>query len=190
MIKRKPLRAWCGAIAATLLSFAALAATPQEVNQAALDQDQAIQKLKEQSLQVIQEAQGVEQDFLYPGYNRLAVYVGVRITAMILRDISISIDDGKPVTYEYPRSESVELQLLGNSLHRVIVMNAPTGRHHIHAQFTAQYAEARPTDPPYTGSYDGYFDKTEQPADIELSLQRQGYLTRPELKFYQWSVAQ
>lgn len=190
MTKRKPLRAWCGAIAATLLPIVALAATPQAVTQAAQDSDQNIQKLKEQSLQLIQEAQGVEQDFLYPGYNRLAVYVGVRITAMILRDITVSIDDGKPVTYEYPRSESVELQMLGNSLHRLIVMNAPTGRHKIHAQFTAQYAEARPSDPPFTGSYDGYFDKTDRPADIELSLQRQGYLTRPELKFYQWSAAQ
>ncbi len=177
-------------IAATLLPVCAIAATPQAATQAAQDSDQNIQKLKEQSLDLIQQAQAVEQDFLYPGYNRLAVYVGVRITAMILRDISVSIDDGKPVTYEYPRSESVQLQLLGNSLHRLIVMTAPSGRHHIRAQFTAQYAEARPTDPPFTGSYEGYFDKTNQPADIELSLQRQGYLTRPELKFYQWSAAQ
>ncbi|MBV8062739.1 MAG: hypothetical protein JOY51_04040 [Nevskia sp.] len=190
MTKRKPLRAWCGAIAASLMPLCAIAATPQVDGPSALDQDQSIQKLKQESLDVIQQAQAVEQDFLYPGYNRLSVYIGVRITAMILRDVSVSIDGARPVTYEYPRSESVELQLLGNSLHRLIVMNAPTGRHRIHAQFTAQYAEARSGDPPFTGSYDGTFDKTNEPLDLELSLQRQGYLTRPELKFFQWSAAQ
>lgn len=177
-------------ITATLLPLVAAAATPQAVTQAAQDSDQTIQKLKEQSLDLIQQAQAVDQDFLRPEHNRLSVYIGVRITAMILRDISVSIDDGKPVTYEYPRSESVQLQLLGNSLHRISVMTAPSGRHHVRAQFTAQYAEAKVTDPPFSGGYDGYFDTTDKPTDIELSLQREGYLTRPELKFYQWSAAQ
>lgn len=177
-------------IAASLLPLCALAATPQPIVQAAQDNDQAVQTLKLQSLDVIQQAQSVEQEFLHPEPNRLTIYVGVRITAMVLRDISVSIDDGAPTTYEYPRSESIELQLIGNSLHRLRVMTAPPGRHKIHAQFTAQYAEARPTDPPYTGSYDGTFDMSSKALDLELSLQRQGYLTRPELKFYQWSAAQ
>lgn len=193
MTQRKTLRAWHGAIAAALLPMAVLAVPPEPVatpSSTPIEQDQAIQKLKETSLDVIQQAQSVERDFLYPDARRLAVYVGVRIPAMILRDISVSIDGGAPVSYAYPRSEAVQLQLNPNSLAPLIVMTAPAGRHRIHAQFTAQYGEARPFDPPFVGSYDGEFTKADKPVEIELSLQRQGYLTRPELKFYQWSAAQ
>lgn len=194
MTKRKPLRAWTGAIAASLLPLVALAATPPQPvatpSATPIEQDQAIQKLKEESLDIIQQSLGVEQDFLRPDANRLTVYFGVRIPAMIVRDVSVSIDGGAPTTYQFPRSEAVQLQLVPNSLAPLVTMVTPPGRRHIHAQFTAQYGEARPFDPPFTGVYDGYFEKTDKPAEIELSLQRQGYLTRPELKFYQWSAAQ
>jgi hypothetical protein len=194
MTQRKPLRAWTGAIAASLLPLFALAATPPEPvatpSSTPIEQDQAIQKLKQESLDVIQQGLAVEQDFLRPDPNRLTVYVGVKIPAMILRDVSVSIDGGAPTTYQFPRSEAVQLQLNPTSLATLVSIVAPQGRRHIHAQFTAQYGEARTFDPPYTGVYDGYFEKTEKPAEIELSLQRQGYLTRPELKFYQWSAAQ
>lgn len=187
----KPLRAWRGVLAAAFLPVAALAAQPQAVDPAALDVDQGIQKLKEQSLDIIQQAQSVEQSFLYPDYNRLSVYIGVKISGMVLNDISVSVDGGAPIVYQYPREEAVQLQLQNTRLHRLVVMNAPPGRHRIHAQFTSQYGDAKPTDPPFTGSFDGTFDKTEQqPADIELELRREGYLTRPELRLHDWRAAQ
>ena len=187
MIKQKPLRA-CGLLAAALLPIVALAATPQAAGPAALDADQSLQKLKEQSLDVIQQAQAAEQNFLYPEANRVSLYIGVGIPGMLIKDISATIDDGAPVSYQYREGESVALQDRG--LHLLTRINAPPGRHHIHAQFTAQYSDARPIDPPFTGSYDGYFDKTEQPAELELALVREGYLTRPELKFHDWRAAQ
>ena len=187
MIKRKPLRA-CGLLAAALLPIAALAATPQAADPASLDVDQSIQKLKEQSLDVIQQAQSLEQNFLYPENNRVSVYVGVSISSMLIKDISVSIDDSAPTTYQYREGESITLQDRG--LHLLMRINAAAGRHHIHAQFTAQYSDAKPIDPPFTGSYDGYFDKTQQPAELELELRREGYLTRPELKFHDWRAAQ
>jgi hypothetical protein len=194
MTIRKPLRAWYGAIAASLLPLLAVAATPPEPvatpSATPIEQDQSIQKLKEDSLDIIQQSLTVEQDFLRPDPNRLTVYFGVRIPAMIVRDVSVSIDGGKPTTYQFPRSEAVQLQLNPNSLAPLVTMVTPPGHRHIHAQFTAQYGEARPFDPPFTGVYDGDFEKTNKPAELELSLQRQGYLTRPELKFYQWSAAQ
>lgn len=191
MTNSKPLRAWRGLLGAALLPVAALAAPPQAADPAALDVDQNIQKLKEQSLDLVQQAQAVEQAFLYPDYNRLSVYIGVKISGMVLNDINVSIDGGTPTTYQYPREEAVQLQLQNTRLHRLVVMNAPPGRHRIHATFTAQYGDAKPTDPPFTGSFDGSFDKTEQqPADIELELRRDGYLTRPELKMHDWRAAQ
>ena len=187
MTKRKPLRA-CGLLAAALLPIAALAAPPQAADPAALAVDQNIQKLKEQSLDVIQQAQAVEQNFLYPDFNRVSVYVGVAIAGMYIKDITVTVDGGNPVHHEYTTSESYALQERG--LHLVERLNAPAGRHHLQAQFTAQYSDARPSDPPFTGSYDGYFDKTQQPAELELQLRRSGYLTPPELKFRDWRAAQ
>ena len=187
MIKRKPLRA-CGLLAAALLPIAALAATPQAADPASLDVDQSIQKLKEQSLDVIQQAQSLEQNFLYPEQNRVSVYVGVSISSMLIKDISVSIDDSTPTTYQFREGESITLQDRG--LHLLMRINAPSGRHHIRAQFTSQYSDAKPTDPPFTGSYDGYFSKTEQPAEIELELRRDGYVSRPELKLHDWRAAQ
>lgn len=168
--------------------MAALAATPQGAGPAALDTDQGLQKLKEQSLDVIQQAQTAEQNFLYPEANRVTLYIGVRIPGMLIKDISASIDDGAAVSYQYREGESVALQDRG--LHLLTRISATPGRHRIHAQYTAQYSDARPTDPPFTGSFDGYFDKTQQPAELELVLQREGYLTRPELKFHDWRAAQ
>jgi len=186
MIKSKQLRA-CGFLAAALLPVAALAAGPQAADPAAQDLDQNIQKLKAQSLDVIQQAQSLEQGYLYPDYNRASVYVGVSIPGMLIKDISASIDNGTPVSYQYREGESVTLQDRG--LHLLMRINAAAGRHHIHAQYTAQYSDARPGDVPFSGSYDGDFVKTSQPADLELELRRQGYLARPEIKFHDWKAA-
>ena len=187
MIKRKPLRAY-GLLAAVLLPIVALAATPQAVDPASHDVDQDIQKLKEQSLDVIQQAQAAEQDFLYPSRNRVSIYVGVHIPGMLIKDVSASVDGTAPVVYQYREGESVTLQDRGLNL--LMRINAAPGQHRIHAQFTAQYSDARPGDPPFSGTYDGSFEKTEQPAELELDLQRDGYLTRPQLKFRDWRAAQ
>jgi len=186
MIKMKQLRA-CGFLVAILLPIAALADGPQAADPAAQNLDQTIQKLKEQSLDVIQQAQTLEQSFLYPDYNRASVYVSVSIPGMLIKDISASIDNGTPVSYQYREGESIALQDRG--LHLLMRINAAAGRHRIHAQYTAQYSDAKPGDVPFSGSYDGTFDKTSQPADLELELRREGYLARPEIRFHDWKAA-
>ncbi len=51
---------------------------PADPSATPIEQDQAIQKLKEESLDLIQQSLSVEQDFLRPDANRLTVYVGVQ----------------------------------------------------------------------------------------------------------------
>lgn len=164
-----------------------MAAGQQPADPAAVDLDQKLQTLKVQSLDIIQQSEALEQGFLYPTDNRVFVYVSVTIPGMLIKDISASLDNGTPSSYQYRESESVALQERG--LHLLLRANAAPGRHRIHAQYTAQYSDSRPGDVPFTGTYDGYFEKTSQPAELELELRRQGYLTRPEIKFHDWKAA-
>ena len=153
----------------------------------ALQVDQDIQALKEQSLEVVKEARTVEQNFLYPTGSRVSVNVGVRIPGMLIRDIKVSIDGTTPVYYEYSEIEGIVLQERG--LHKVLTLNAAPGMHHIHAQFSAQYADAKPTDRPFVGHYDGNFSKGRQPAELELEVSREDMLAEPSLRFVSWEAA-
>jgi hypothetical protein len=185
MTNRKTLRARYGAVAAALLPFAALAAQPP-VDPLQLDSN--LQQLEEQALDINQQAQAVEEDFLYPDSTRVSVYVSVAVPGMLIRDMTVWIDDGAPVRHVYTETEAIVLQDRG--MDRVTRLVAQPGRHRIRAQYTAQYSDARPTDPVFAGAYAGTFDKTQQPADLELQLRRDGYLTRPELSFHDWRKGQ
>jgi hypothetical protein len=188
MTKRKTLGAWrCVLAAAALLPVAVLGQQPQAADPAAQEVDQNIQKLKEQALDINQQALRVEEDFLYPASNRVSVYVGVLIPGMLISDISVSIDGGEPIRYPYTAKESQTLQ--DGGLHLLKRLSASPGSHRIHAEFIAKYSGTKSSDPPFTGSYDGSFDKADLPVDLELALVRVGYLTKPELKLRNWRPA-
>ncbi|MDR3416199.1 MAG: hypothetical protein P4L83_08435 [Nevskia sp.] len=188
MIKPKTLRAWRGLLAAILLPAAVGAGPAQAADPAPLQVDQDIQKLKEQALDINQQAQAIEHDYLYPPRTRVDVYVGVHIPGMLLKDITVAVDDAAPVHYQYNELESIVLQERG--LHRLLRLAAEPGSHRIRAQFSARYSDAKPGDPPFTGSYDGSFDKGQPPAELEFDLKRNGYLSDPQLQFHDWRAAQ
>jgi hypothetical protein len=191
MTKRKTLGVWRYVFAATaLLPVAILADSPQPAAadpaaQQAVDQN--IQQIKQQALDVEQQALAAEEDFLYPVRTRVNIYVGVLIPGMLIKDMTISVDGGAPVHYAYNEKESQVLQ--DGGLQRVLRINAEPGSHQIRAQFVAQYSDAKAGDPPFTGSLSASFDKTERTADIELALLREGFLTPPELRLKDWRPA-
>jgi len=186
MTRSKQLRAWRGLFAAILLPAAAWQALAAESAAPQLDLD--IQTLKEQALDINQQAQNIEDDYLYPPRTRVTVYVGVHVPGMLLKDITISVDDAPPVNYQYGELESIVLQDRG--LHQVLRFNAEPGPHRIHARYTARYSDAKPTDPLFTGVYEGSFAKDDHPAELELDLGRKGYLGDLQLRFHSWRTAQ
>jgi hypothetical protein len=185
MIRPELLGAWRSLFAATLLS-AATAEAQTDVTATQLDQN--IQKLKSQALDIGQQAQTLQDDYLYPKHSRVSVYVGVLVPGMLLTDVTVAIDDEPAVNHHYDELESVVLQNRG--LQRLLLMKAEPGSHRIHATYVAHYSDAKPTDPPFTGGYDGTFDKDEQPADLELDLDRKGYLGDLQLRFRSWKAVQ
>ena len=186
MTTPKTLRARTGAFAAALLPLAVFAAQPPAADP--LELDTKLQQLEEQALDINQQAQAAEEDFLYPDSSRVSIYVSVAIPGMLIRDMTVWVDDGAPVRHVYSESEAIVLQERG--MDRITRLVAQPGAHRIRAQYTAQYSDARPTDPVFTGAYAGTFDKTQQPAELELQLRRDGYLTRPELRFHEWRKGQ
>lgn len=189
MTKRKTLGVWRCVLAAMSLLSVAVLADPPAAGPTAQDVDQNIQKLKQQALDIDQQALAVQSQFLYPERTRVNLYVSVLIPGMLIKDITVSVDGGQPLHHSYTEKESQVLQEGGMFLLTQLRAEPGSG-HRVHAEFTAQYADAKLGDPPFTGSYDGSFDKTELPADIELALLRMGYLSPPELKLKDWRPAQ
>jgi hypothetical protein len=152
-----------------------------------LQLDQKIQQLKEQAVEINHQAQAVEDSMLYPDRTRVAVYVGVEVAGLLLQNVNVSIDGGKPTVYEYDRTEAIVLQQ-GKGISRIMRLNAPPGTHHLHAMFTGRDAEASPLDPSLIASVDADFVKDQRdPANIELYVTRGVYLGRPALKLRSWS---
>jgi hypothetical protein len=194
MINRKQFRDWG---VAAIAFFAVLpAAVPAQSGDAAIaDQDRAIQALKEQALDVEQKAQSLEDDLVYPASSRVSVYVGEEIPGILLKQITVSIDNGEPVSYTYKEQEALALSVKG--IHRVLRINTTPGAHRIHAAYSAQFADARDQQEPFSGSYDGFFEKGPWAAAVELELESGTPVSpaavgraKPELKMRDWRAAQ
>ncbi|MDI3258225.1 MAG: hypothetical protein QJR02_00660 [Sinobacteraceae bacterium] len=173
----------CAALCA--LPLLAGAAAPPPVAATALDQD--VQQLKNQVLTIERDAQTLEDDYLYPPYKRLSVYLGVQVPGLLVRDVAVSIDGGDSDRHQYSEIEAITLQ--DGGLHRVLKENVTPGAHRIRVWFTAQYADARPSDPPFRGYYEGYFNKGREPAELEFDIVREGVLAKPTLRFLDWRAA-
>ncbi|MBL6749246.1 MAG: hypothetical protein ISP90_01925 [Nevskia sp.] len=172
-------------LAALLAPAAAWAqAAPADVSPLQLDQN--IQQLKEQVLAIEQQAETLEQGYLYPTQSRVSFYIGTKTPGLVISKISLSLDGGAPVNYYYSEREGVALQDHGD-LQRIFSCTLAPGGHRLHADFAAQYADARPQDRPFVGHLDTPFTKDDGPAEMELSLGQDASTAPLALKLRQWS---
>src|SRR5690349_65608 len=92
----------CAILAAALCAPLAVAAAGPAPAKSARDNDLVkldgvIQGLKDETLEFTREAQLIEQSVLYPDYSRVTVYIGARAGQLLLRTVSVAVDDGTPV---------------------------------------------------------------------------------------------
>lgn len=161
-------------------------AQPAPPDASALKLDNAIQDIKTEVLSFNAEAQSVEQDTLYPSYSRVTVFVGMRIPSLLLQKVSVSFDGGPAQDISFSENEGKALLLSQGNLVRVLRTNLKPGSHRLHAEFSAQYADARKSDEPITGSYDAIFNKDHGAADLELDVGRYTRVSKPEMNLQQW----
>jgi hypothetical protein len=182
MIERNQVHAWGrGFVAAIFLPLIALSSPlPPQPDPDALRLDRELQKLKEDALDINGQAQRAQSEILYPDYSRVSVYLGVSTPGLLVKDVSVTIDDDAPVSYEFNGVESYVLQRQG--LYRVLDANVSPGTHRIRAQFSGRYADAKDD---VGGSYEAYFNKDLRSADLELFVGKDGR----SLQLREWKSA-
>lgn len=166
-------------------SFAARAGQLPSADEASIKLDGIIQALKKEAVEFNREAQDIEQSVLYPDYNRVSIYTSVKISNLLVKSISVTLDDLQPVRYDYSDRDAKAL-LLSDGLHRIVFASLEPGPHRIRAEYRAQFADAGANDAPIAGTVEQVFDKTQKAAELELRISRDSRISKPKIALVTW----
>lgn len=156
----------CALVGLCLAAGAVRAEVPDEE---AIGYDQVVQALKDELVQFNRDAQLAEDEFLYPDHSRVAIYVSNAVNGLLLEEVSVTIDDQAPVVYTYSEDDARAL-LVNDALQRLLRANVPRGAHRIRFSYRGRFADSEEQDEPMVGGHDAIFDKTLDPAEIELRI--------------------
>lgn len=158
-------------LAALLWTQAIQAAEPPQPTTEAIALDEAIQGLKDESLELNRELQQLEDNYGYPPHSALSVYLGSVAPSAFITEVSVSLDDGPYTRYTY--SEREARALFDKGLHRVLRANVAPGPHRLRVEMSGKsFKDANAV--PFTERAEGVFDKGEREAEIEISFGRGG----------------
>jgi hypothetical protein len=181
---------------ALVLLFAAItggaspswSADPPQTEDHELQLDQTVQALKDEVVEFVREAQSVEDDVTFPPETRLEVYLGVKVSGLLMKDVSVTLDDHAAENYTYTDRDARSM-LSDLNLQRLLRANVGNGAHRIRVAFTAQMVDAKPDAEPITDSYEAIFDKGNSSAELEFVVSRPTRLSKPRLSMKQWRAA-
>lgn len=182
------LRLYCAAAVTCLTLSLSPAQAADRLAEEALELDQAIQVLKDETLQFNRDAQLLEQDFTYPPHSRVTVYISVETAALLLQKISLDLDGQQSATHEYAEADARAL-LKSKGVQRLGRFNLSRGSHRLQAEFIAQYADAEAGAPAITDRLEAVFDKDLAPVDLELIVGKASRGGRPVLRLKEWRAA-
>lgn len=177
-----------GVLVALALSLAA-PAFAAETDEQAIKLDQAVQALKEEVLEFNAQAQSVENEALLPAHARLSVYLGVKVSGLLLEEISVMIDDRRPEIYHYDENDARAL-LAEKSVQRIVRTTVTPGAHRVRVTFRGRYADDKENAAPVTDTFEAIFDKDQRPADLEFTIARERrFGGKPRITMQQWRAA-
>lgn len=165
----------------------AIAAGPSaaELEEQTLKLDQAVQAFKKEALEFNTEAQTIEDEVLYPPHARLSVYLAVKVPGLLLKDVSVSIDNGPAQTFNYTDRDAKAMLSEGH-LQRVLRSGVTAGAHRIRISYTGQMADAKEGAPPVGDSYEAVFDKDQRETTLEFQIARRTRLSKAGISMKQW----
>ncbi|HSW11920.1 MAG TPA: hypothetical protein VLI06_03700 [Solimonas sp.] len=163
----------------------AQAASSEELEERALKLDQSVQAFKKEALAFGTEAQVIEDDVLYPAHSRLSVYLSIKVPGLLLKDVSVSVDNGAPQTFSYTDRDAKAL-LADKHVQRVMRANVAPGAHRLRISYSGQMADAKEGAAPVGDSYEAVFDKDQRPTDLEISIARRNRLSKAGISMKQW----
>ncbi|HUP93024.1 MAG TPA: hypothetical protein VM074_12330 [Solimonas sp.] len=180
-------------MALSLLLVLPLAAGAQAVQQEppaeqVIQNDQVIQALKDEVVEFAREAQAIEDEVLYPPHSRLSVYLAVKVSGLLLNQITLGIDDQPVQTVAYSDRDARALLSEGN-LQRLLRVNIAPGPHRVRVTFSGKFYDDKPDQPPLTDSYEAIFDKGLNEAELEFLIARPSRFSRPALAMKQWRAS-
>ena len=152
---------------------------------AALQLDQNIQVLKDEALLFSRDAQLADEDFNFPPHSRVDVYVSVETAALLMHTISISVDGGNTISYDYSDFDAKAL-LKSKGMQRIGRFNVVKGSHTLHAEYVGQYADAKEGEAALADRIDVVFDKSLAPATLELIVGKANRRGKPILRLKEW----
>ena len=165
----------------------AIAAGPSaaELEEQTLKLDQAVQAFKKEALAFNTEAQTIEDEVLYPPHARLSVYLAVKVPGLLLKDVSVSIDNSPAQTFNYTDRDAKAMLSEGH-LQRVLRSGVTAGAHRIRISYTGQMADAKEGAPPVGDSYEAVFDKDQRETTLEFQIARRTRLSKAGISMQQW----
>jgi hypothetical protein len=174
-------------VALLALALPATAASPSaaELEEQTLKLDQAVQAFKKEALEFNTEAQGVEDEVLFPPHARLSVYLSVKVPGLLLKEVSVTVDGNAPQTFTYTDRDAKAMLSEGH-MQRVLRTAVGAGAHRIRISYSGQMADAKPDAPPVGDSYEAVFDKDQRETNLEFSIARRTRLSKAGISMTQW----
>lgn len=125
-------------------------------------------------------ALSAEQRLRHPALTGLSIYVGSDAEDLLVRRVSLRIDDEPALTYEYGADQSDAVRARG--LHRLLSAPLAPGPHRLRVELIARHVDARPQTPRVRALLDHSFDKTADAQALEVTLDDSGIVGDPELR--------
>lgn len=175
-----------GSLLAALLALAPIAVQASvETDERALNLDQSIQAFKDEVLDFSREAQNIEDDVMYPAHSRLSVYLSVRIPGLLLKEVSVSVDQSPPQVITYT-DRNARAMLADLHLQRILLASVTPGAHRIRFRYSGQMMDAKEGAPPVGGEFEAVFDKDSRETELEIVISRPNRLSKAGISMKQW----
>lgn len=138
------------------------------------DTPATLESLKAQVLNLEADAARTEEDLAYPAALRLSIDVSVVEPHLLIREISVYIDNAAAGHWVYSQTEAQALTWPGPpgraGLQRLFRLQARPGKHRLRAEFSAARSDAAPGAATLRGHYEQDFEKEAMPQVLELAV--------------------
>lgn len=172
------------ALAAGLTGMAQ--AAPTELEKTASTLDGVIEALKKETVDFNVEAQELEQLVLHPAENRVHIYVSNNVSQLLLENVIVTVNEGKPVRHDYS-DRTARALIISDGFQRLTTLDLPPGTHKVKAEFWGHFADADKDAKKVSAQFETSFEKAGQPLDLELRIARENRLARPRFALVSWT---
>lgn len=153
----------------------------QQQKNAALNQE--VEDLKQAALNLNRDLLLLEEELLFPGNTQVAVFVSMDVGEFFQLDaVKVKIDDQVVGSHLY--TEKQVSALYRGGVQRLYVGNIKSGEHEISAFFTGKGPQGRD----YKRAAKLTFDKTSEPALLELRIVDSTQKLQPVFDIKQWEL--